>query len=566
MSKNFIFIILLLILCSTSMIAQTSYYYYKGEKIPLSLNNSKLCVSIPKTKGDVSKELMKGINVLDTIKDEAFDISIIQQADFKKMSSSKVWGKEENTFLVSPCYITKDRKEVFLTPYLNVRLKRKQDLNLLLSYAEKYGLTLVRHDSLMPMWYILSISTETGMNALDVANALWESGDFMASVPDLCLDNLVCSVDPLFNQQWGLYNGLNPGIDISATEAWNYSTGKNVKIAIIDTGVDMTHIDLAPNISSLSYDTETGTSPSVRYGRHATHCAGIASAVKDNGIQIAGVAPEATIISISNSFMSPSPNAEIKLADGIMWAYQHGADIISNSWHCLNHEAIDEAIENAFRYGRHGKGCVVVFSAGNTNGNSITYPANSNDTILVVGAINRQGKRAIFSSCGAELDLVAPGDSILSTFPNDSIGYDSGTSMACPHVAGVAALVLERNSELSVTQVNSIINSTAKKNLPNISFHISKPDGMWNAKFGYGLVDAYGAVLSTPSTAYIQNENVTGERTISADSIIVGKDVTNDKAYGNVTLGPGEITMKAKFLKIKNSTSIPLGTKLKTVN
>ena len=89
---------------------------------------------------------------------------------------------------------------------------------------------------------------------------------------------------------------------------------------------------------------------------------------------------------------------------------------------------------------------------------------------------------------------------------------------------------------------------------------------MWNAKFGYGLVDAYGAVLSTPSTAYIQNENVTGERTISADSIIVGKDVTNDKAYGNVTLGPGEITMKAKFLKIKNSTSIPLGTKLKTVN
>ena len=112
MSKKVIFIILLLISCSTGVIAQTSYYYYKGGKIPLSLNNNKVCVSVPKTKGEVSRELMKGINVLDTIKDDVFDISIIQQADLKRLSSSKAWEKEAKTFFISPSYITGEGKEV----------------------------------------------------------------------------------------------------------------------------------------------------------------------------------------------------------------------------------------------------------------------------------------------------------------------------------------------------------------------------------------------------------------------------------------------------------------------
>ncbi|MBR5964466.1 MAG: S8 family serine peptidase, partial [Bacteroidaceae bacterium] len=137
--------------------------------------------------------------------------------------------------------------------------------------------------------------------------------------------------------------------------------------------------------------------------------------------------------------------------------------------------------------------------------------------------------------------------------------------MACPHVAGVAALVLERNSELTVNQVNSIINSSAKK-LSGVFFDTTKPDGLWNIEYGYGLVDAYNSVINTPTTVYIQNDTITGTRFISADSIYVGKDVTNTKEYGDVMLGQGNITLKAEYLEIKNSTKVPLGTTIKTEN
>lgn len=563
MSNKCILIILLLISCSIGIFAQTSFYYYKGERIPLIANNQKVCVSIPKDKEEICNKL-KNIDVLDKILGTDFHTFVIRQSDLKKISTSNSWKEDAKSVLLSSCYKTKDSIEVFLTPHLYVRLKKYQDINLLLSYAKKYRLKVVKKNLYMPLWYVLSVTIDTGKNVLDVANEIWESGKFAASEPALRSDDLLCSNDPKFNLQWGLYNTHKPDIDISVTPAWNYSTGKNVKIAILDTGVSLNHIDLATNISSLSYDTETGTSPSVVYRDHATHCAGIAAAVKDNNIQIAGVAPDATIISISNPLSSTTEDVEMKLADGINWAYQHGADIISNSWHLPSpHLLVNEAIHNAFTYGRDGKGCIITFAAGNgamyTSG--INYPANCNDTILAVGSIDSTGVKAPTSQFGTGLDIVAPGVHILSTIPYNSVDYKSGTSMACPHVAGVAALILQRNPELSVTQVNSIICCNAKK-LSGVSFNEIKPDGTWNEKYGYGLVDAYSSVINTPEIVYIQNDTITGTRTIIADKIYVGRDVTDRKEKGGVILGPGNISLKAKNVIIKNSTTLPLDTRL----
>ena len=137
--------------------------------------------------------------------------------------------------------------------------------------------------------------------------------------------------------------------------------------------------------------------------------------------------------------------------------------------------------------------------------------------------------------------------------------------MACPHVAGVAALILERNPELTVTQVNSIICSNAKK-LSGVNFNVTKSYGTWNNEYGYGLVDAYSAVTSTPSLTYIQNETITGTRIISSDNIYVGRDVTDRKEYGDVTLGQGNITLKADYIEIRNSTTVPVGTTLTIEN
>ena len=572
MGKKHYMMILFIISCSIQTIAQTDFYYYKDKKIPLIVNEDKVCVSIPKDKGKASERILANVKILNKIEDEAFETLIITQSDFEKLASKDFWKENTRSVIISLSYFTENKKEVFTGPYLYVKLKKEEDKDLLASYAEKYRLRIVRNSSLMPLWYVLALTLDCDKNALECANILWESGKFAASEPDLCADNLICSVpsDPLFNQQWGLYNSQNIGMDINmtpiwTTPRWNYLTGKNNTIAIIDTGVDLNHIDLASNIDSLSYNTDTGTSPSQLYHlqgnfTHGTHCAGIAAATKDNDIQIAGVAPEAKIVSISNSLWLAYQNS-FKLADGITWAYEHDVDVISCSWGAVYNSKIDDAINDAFIYGRHGKGCVIVFATGNDSINIVSYPASCNDMILAVGAINNTGARASFSNYGTKLDLVAPGNHILSTIPNNTTDYKSGTSMACPHVAGVAALILQRNSELTASQVDSIICSNAKK-ISGVNFNVTKPYGSWNNEYGYGLVDAYNSVINTPSTVYIQNDTITGTRVISGESIYVGKDVTDTKEHGSVVLGQGNIILQGRYVKIKNSTTVPLGTTL----
>ena len=145
--------------------------------------------------------------------------------------------------------------------------------------------------------------------------------------------------------------------------------------------------------------------------------------------------------------------------------------------------------------GRDGKGCVIVFAAGNDN-HIVSYPANYRDNILTVGAIDSTGVRTYYSNYGDKLDVVAPGHYILSTIPGNTIGWMNGTSMACPHVAGVAALILERNPSLTARQVNDIIEKTARK--ITVNYDTYKRNGTWNMLYGYGLVDAYNAVMNTP--------------------------------------------------------------------
>lgn len=574
MSRKCFMMILFIISCSIHTIAQTDFYYYKDKKIPLIVNEDKICVTIPKDSKKIKEKILANVKVLDTIKDETFETFILTRSEFEKLTSRYSWEEDAKSVILSSSYFTLNNKEVYTGPYLYVKLKKEEDKDLLATYAENYKLDIVRHSSSMPLWYVLALTQDCDKNVLEYVNLLWESGQFAASEPDLCADDLLCSVpsDPLFNQQWGLYNSQNIGKDINMNPIWtiprwNYITGKKIRIAILDTGVDLNHVDLVYNIDSLSYNTETSSSPSQLNLQqsnytHGTHCAGIAAAIKDNGVQIAGVAPEAKIVSISNSLGDPNFQNAFDLADGITWAYEHDVDIISCSWHANYNSVISDAIQNAFTFGRHEKGCIVVFAAGNDGINNVSFPANCNDMILAVGAIDNTGARASFSNYGTNLDLVAPGVDILSTIPFNSTDYKSGTSMACPHVAGVAALILQRNSELTASEVNSIICSNAKRIASNNYNFETKSYGSWNNEYGYGLVDAYNSVINTPSTVYIQNDTITGTRVISGEKIYVGKDVTNTKAYGNVVLGQGNITLQGRYVKIKNSTTVPLGTTL----
>lgn len=498
--KAYFFISMLVAGCISSA-AASPYYYCQGEKIPLTEVSDRMSVAVASS---TPMSLSSGYSVVREIKDNSFRILVCEDDSHNVSRSGAISFKAKlkgvsTAAMVSPCYKSENGDNIAITPYLNVKLKKAADYTLLEKAARENNLTIVSQDQFMPLWYILSVTTATNGTSLDIANKLYESGQFAEAIADFSSENdALCSYDPFVTQQWGLYNPDYDDIDISICGAWSYATGRGIKIGILDQGVDVNHIDLAQNIYPLSFDTESGTSPAKLYDSHGTHCAGIAAAVRNNGIQVAGVAPDAKIVSISNSLRS-STNSRLKRADGFVWAYKNGVDVISNSWgSTTQHAAINEAIADAFKYGREGKGCIIVFAAGN-DGNRfpVAYPANCNDKIIAVGALDRDGTIAYFSQTGDKLDVVAPGVDVLSTIPNNDTISWPGTSMACPHVAGLAALILERNPRLTVTQVNDIIEKNTKKVGPN-SYNETRKNGTWNKSHGYGLIDAEKALINTP--------------------------------------------------------------------
>jgi subtilisin family serine protease len=198
-----------------------------------------------------------------------------------------------------------------------------------------------------------------------MANEFFETGHFKTAEPDFLVNYQIESAnDEHYGQQWGFANtgqhGGTAGIDIKAEDAWTQTTGDAaIIVAVLDHGVELDHPDL-PNLASDSFDTINGSSPSVVRGDHGTACAGIVAAGRNNGpggkLGVAGVAPGVRIMSVSHDLML-APNASQLLADGINWAWQNGADVISNSWghDALASALIDDAIEDALQQGREAR-------------------------------------------------------------------------------------------------------------------------------------------------------------------------------------------------------------------
>jgi subtilisin family serine protease len=497
--------------------------------------------------------------------------------------------------VVAPYFTNQSGDEIGLSNFLYVKLKTLGDTTVLKQQVNNHNAVVVYQDKFMPLWFVISVTSLSNLNAMELANAFYESGLFQYAEPDLMGgDHLDCVNDTYFNNQWGLnntgQNGGTAGIDINACDAWQISTGSNIIVAVLDEGVDLTHPDLVANIHSQSYDTENGTSPSIIRGDHGTACTGIIGAVRNNSTGIAGVAPDCQIMSISNQMTNPTPASRQQRGEGINWAVAHGADVISNSWgSSVQYQIIDDAINNAVTQGRNGKGCVVVFASGNDYATSVSYPASLSN-VIAVGAINRNGQRADFSNYGTALDVVAPGVLIPTTDRQGNNGYNyittntndpaysdysnkdytgkfNGTSSACPHVAGVAALILSVRPDLTQSQVRQAIESTCTK-LSGYSYssNSSHPNGTWNNQTGHGLVNAYAALRSllffnivgathfcgtgTFSLQNVYNESIPGNYTASWT-------VTRKReAYGWESATNGEITIVETY----NTPTITLNT------
>jgi thermitase len=235
--------------------------------------------------------------------------------------------------------------------------------------------------------------------------------------------------DPFFPYQYGPQR-------IGAPVAWNVSvSAPRVKIAVVDTGVQLNHPDLASKLVP-GYDFISGdTTPNDGNG-HGTHVAGIAASSTGNGTGIAGVAPLASILPVR--VLDNSGGGSLSaVANGIVFAANQGAQVINLS---LGSPAAAYSLQAAVRYAWQ-RGAVIVAAAGNDGSAQPNYPANY-PNVIAVASTNEQDVRSPFSNYGTWVEVAAPGEDILSTYPRSWYTYLSGTSMAAPHVAGVAALLV----------------------------------------------------------------------------------------------------------------------------
>lgn len=490
------------------------FYYYKDQKIALNLDRKFLNIN---TSADFQKSALVGFKFKDvTLQDDNSTgehqkfgklefLSEPSAADFEKAISDlrKVKGiKSVSLFFKRP-----NAPSIGTSSLFYVKLKDERGFELLKKMASENNVKIVQQIYGMPLWYVMAVEPENQSNSLQMANLFYETGQFEGIDPAFMFNfRSVCTNDTNFGSLWGLNNSANPNVDINACQAWTLSQGNGVNVAILDQGIYKPHNDLAANISPLSFDAQSGSSPSVFISgnTHGTHVAGTVGAIKDNNLQVVGVAPKSKLISVSHS-LGVVPGISLQLAGGINWAVANGADVINNSWGDqggifyaqLHSLALENAIVNAMTNGRGGKGTLVVFAAGNYGGGGpvMDYPGNFDDNILTVGSITSSGSRSSFSGYGPKLDVVAPGSNILSTLPTNSVGSMDGTSMAAPHVTGLVALILSVNPCLTGQQVRDIIESTSQK-LPSYVFSptAGRGNGTWNEQLGYGLIDAYAAV------------------------------------------------------------------------
>ncbi len=347
---------------------------------------------------------------------------------------------------------------------------------------------------------------------LTVAAATLASTTLMVGTAQAAAPN-----DPLYARQWGPQQ-------VRAEQAWETSTGRGAVIAIVDSGVDLTHPDLRRKL--VRGATFVDCNPSCGNGdwkgpdgepdgdEHGTHVAGIAAAATNNGIGIAGVARGAKIMPVK--VLEEGSGSFTDIANGIRWAADNGADVINLSLgavqgvQLLVHGGVIVEVQDAIRYA-NSKGVAVIAAAGNDAVPLCNTPAYDFGAMCVVATDKREA-RAAYSSGGVDPELLtvsAPGGSLLPVCGEDVVStvpagtgrsavcgygdaYDeyAGTSMAAPHVSGVAALLAAQGRSLD--NIYRTLVDTSRQ--PGTEVR-----GVFTPVFGYGIVDAAAAVAAPGS-------------------------------------------------------------------
>jgi subtilisin family serine protease len=351
--------------------------------------------------------------------------------------------------------------------------------------------------------------------------------------------------DPYYSSSnsWGQgYDDLWGLKKIQCQQAWDISQGEGVVVAVIDTGIDYNHEDLAPNIwinqdeilgngidddnngyidDIKGYDFANNDNDPMDGMGHGTHVAGTIAAVGNNNKGVIGVAPRAKVMAVKGLDDSGYGDDD-KLASCLRYAANNGADVINNSW---GGEGSSLLIKDAVNYA-YSQGCVVVAAAGNDNDDASYYTPAGIANVIAVAAFDQNDARCYFSNYGTKIDVAAPGGNgssdpynILSTMGDNTyiasakpnlkvnIGYWrlAGTSMACPHVSGLAALMLKNKPDFTNEDIRNELVISAD----------DVGDVGRDRDSGFGRINALKALLTNKgvliySTSYQTNDIVTG--------------------------------------------------------
>lgn len=521
------------------------------EKIDYQLNNKKVEFTISQEEIYVEFESSQKPELQRQTKNKFEELTLssaILKTDINSSYQNRkqsLTNKISTTFKkIEPVLIYKDGTRQIAKGELNIKLKPNYSLS---EVIKNYDFDF-QPNEFEENLYLVKLNLETN-ELFEFVNDLQKDNRIEFAEPNFIRIMKPHTDDDFFDFQWSINNqgylGGTIDADMDVEEAWALANGSGINVAIIDEGVDLSHPDLNANLLT-GYDATDGNlngAPNeANNDSHGTACAGIVAAVANNNEGVAGIAFNAKIIPVRIAYsVGPNSSAWINndnwTANGINWAWQNGADVLSNSYGGGSYSStIESAINNAVNNGRNGKGSVVLFASGNDpggNGENVSFPAYVNNAIAV-GASSMCDERKSLDSCDGEnwgsnfgnaIDIVAPGVQIYTTDISGTDGYVigdyepdfNGTSSACPNAAGVAALILSINPNFTQTQVREILETTTDK-IGNTAYtNLFKYGSVqtWNNEVGFGRLNAYSAVQKAINYDSYYSHYITGPTQIT---------------------------------------------------